>query len=131
VGVYFTQFRYIDLSHGCNITIHPGWLELNNKNIVEALRVLKHGSPSDYRAVCRNITDIYPAMSCGGWQGGCYYGTLGEIYLSTTNDEFIGSTAMIIVHETCHDMQRREGREASEEECYEMGDATLQTIVQL
>lgn len=128
---YMNTFRYVDRANGCNITIHPGFMELNNQNIVQALTTLKLGSPIDYLQVCAHVKDIYPAMSCGGLQGGCYYGHQGEIYLSTTNQEFIGITAMIIVHETCHDTQMREGRPMSEDECYEQGDRTLRRLVQV
>lgn len=129
VGWYRAHFIYVDRAYGCDIRIAPGFMELNNANIVEALRALKYGAPVHYRTVCSNVHTIHPKMACGGWQGGCYEGDLGEITTGTTHNEFVAWTAAVIAHEACHDVQHREGRGYSEEECYVVSHDVLRTLV--
>ncbi len=128
---YYNTHHYIDIANGCNIKIKTSLFEFSGPNIKEALTALKHASPNRYYTVCKNINTISPGMSCGGWQGGCHYGNkTGEIWLSTTNDEFLGWTAAVITHETCHDIQMREKRPMSEDECYKVSHDTLTELVQ-
>lgn len=126
---YFKHTRYYDPAAGCSIKIRPSLLEWNSGNIRDALSALKYGYPEKYKLVCANITEIKTDMACGGWEGGCYYGDKGEIFVSTANQEFLGWTAAVIAHETCHDRQNKEGRPYSEDECYAVGHKTMQTLV--
>jgi len=74
--------------------------------------------PEQYQLVCQNVKIISPNFGCGGLGGGCYYeGEPDTIYISTTQNDLIGSAA-IIVHETCHVIQGKEGRPFDENECY-------------
>lgn len=129
-GVHWKFYRYYDPEAGCNIKIKMSFLEWSNSNIKKALSILKYGAPEDYANVCSHIEVINPTMSCGGWQGGCYYNNPGEIFISTSKNEFLAWTAAIIVHETCHDIQAKEGRPPSEEECYSQDHDVLQKLVQ-
>jgi len=133
VGVWiFSYFVYYDFETSCFIKLKPGlmsFVEFNHSNIKEGLQALKYGTPDVYAGVCSNIDTIESDYGCGGWQGGCHYGEEGRITLSTTHSEFVGWTAAIIGHEYCHDLQLREGRSFSEEECYSFDSQILQTIV--
>ncbi len=127
---YYNTHHYVDSANDCNIKIQTSFFEFNSKNIKSALTALKYGTPERYRKVCKNIHLIKPGMSCGGWQGGCYYGDIGEITISTANDQFLAWTSAVIAHEACHDSQKREHREISEEECYQVSHDTLVELVQ-
>jgi hypothetical protein len=127
-----SYFYYIDFAQSCVIRLRPGLMsltEFNHGNIRRGIRVLKHARPEIYKTLCTNIDVIESNFSCGGWQGGCHYGKVGEITLSTTRNEFIGWTAAIIGHELCHDIQLREGRSFDESECYQFDSDILQSVV--
>jgi hypothetical protein len=129
VGSYF---YYIDFARSCTIRLRPGLMsltEFNHGNIKRGIRLLKHAEPDIYKTLCDNIDVIESDFSCGGWQGGCHYGIVGEITLSTTRDEFIGWTAAIIGHELCHDSQLRAGNAMDEGECYQYDHDILRSVV--
>ncbi|OHA22695.1 MAG: hypothetical protein A3G52_01705 [Candidatus Taylorbacteria bacterium RIFCSPLOWO2_12_FULL_43_20] len=124
-------FHYTDKYYRCDISIRPSIFEWNTKNVKDSLRALKFGYSEGYSKICENIDKIVSAPSCGGWQGGCHYGKSGEIYLSTSHKEFIGWTAAVIVHETCHDIQTKEGRPMEEPECYSAHHDALRALVEV
>ena len=129
-AVIYRYFFYIDFSNHCNIKIKPSLTELSNSNIKEAIRVLKRAVPEEYNKLCKHVKMISPNLGCGGFGGGCYYhNDKKEIYISTAYGGFLGLTAAIIAHETCHAIQHQEGRSLSEQECYEVDDKVLKTIV--
>jgi len=105
-------------------------MEFNNANVIQALKALKYASKDGYREVCNNVDEMFLNMSCGGFQGGCYYNRPNEIHVSTAHDQFLGWTAAIIVHEACHSKQRNEGRPLSEDECYQRTHETLIDLVE-
>lgn len=121
----------MDIKNGCYIKISPAILEFSNTNIKKALKILKYGSFSDYRNLCEYVETITPFMSCGGFEGGCFYQTSPKtIYVSTSNRSVL-QTTNVLVHETCHAMQLARGDKGlNEEECYADGDRILQSLVQ-
>lgn len=130
----YRYFFYIDVFNGCFIKIKPSITELSSVNIKKAIKVLKKAEPSEYKKLCRYVNVINPNFSCGGFQGGCFYSSNPnpkEIDISTSRQEFLGWTAAIIVHETCHAIQFREKGQTglNEEECYLTHDNLLQKIV--
>jgi hypothetical protein len=130
MGIYFRYFRYVDFANGCNISLKLSFLEFSNRNIMDALTTLRYGSPQDYAMVCANVSRIVPNIGCGGFHGGCFYGSKGEIYISTSQNDFIGWTSAIIVHEACHAKQHNDKQQMSEQECYEMDHKVLGELVQ-
>jgi hypothetical protein len=127
----YKLFFYIDPPAGCFITFVPSMsLEFNTGNIKQGIRILKQADPEEYRNLCRNVRTINANISCGGWQGGCY-STLKRktIYLATSHNDFLGWTAAVIAHETCHAMQHAENRDLSEVECYQVGYDVLRQII--
>lgn len=128
----YSTFHYVDLANRCVIAITPAIFEWNGGDIKNALGALRYGSPEDYRRVCSIITTINPNLAATGLNGGHYIA--GEtpsstITVGSAHGAFIGWTAAVIVHETCHALQHREHRPFDETECYAAGDRTLQTIV--
>jgi len=127
----YRYFFYIDFSNSCYIKIKPSFTELSNSNIKEAIKILKLTSPDEYDKLCSNVKIINPNLSCGGFGGGCFYKSSGrEIDISTAHSGFLAQTAAIIIHETCHAIQYQEGRNLSEQECYEADDVILKRIVE-
>jgi len=132
VGFFiYKYFLYFDFSNSCYITIKPSFTELSNSNIKQAIKVLKLTSPDEYDKLCSNVKTINPNIACGGFGGGCFYHSYEkEISVSTSNNSYLGWTAAIIVHETCHVVQNKEGRAMSELECNTLGNNVLGKIVQ-
>lgn len=129
--IIYKYFLYTDFSESCYIKIKPSLTELSNTNIKEAIKVLKYAVPEEYDKLCTHVDTINPNLSCGGFGGGCYYqSTEKEIDISTAHGGFLGMTAAIIAHETCHAIQHQEGRALNEQECYEIDDLVLKTIVE-
>jgi len=130
----FHYFIYWDPREGCFIQIKPAFLEFTNLDMKRALKALKYGSPEDYRTVCRNVETINPVIGCGGFGGGCYYqgrsktSASREIHVSTAKDDLVTAMA-VMVHETCHAIQAKEGRSLDEQECYLADDKTLRQVV--
>jgi len=128
-------FFYVDLGSRCRISISPSILEFNNLTVKRSIDILKYGSPSDYRDLCKYVGKINPNISCGGFGGGCFrnseFNKGGRtIDVSTANGSLLW-TAAVIVHETCHARQLYEKRGFSETECYDAMDETLKRIVQI
>jgi hypothetical protein len=128
-------FFYINISNGCFIFFKPSMLfEFNTGNIKEGIFVLKNAVPDEYKKLCTHVNVINANISCGGWQGGCYRGgpraNKKEIYISASRDQFVGWTAAVVAHETCHAIQFSQKRDMSESECYEIGDKVLKAAVQ-
>ncbi len=130
VLLFFRYFYYMDIKNGCYLTIEPAILEFNNTSIKKAIKILKYGSPLDYRDLCKYVETITPFMSCGGFEGGCFMqNTPKTIYVSTTRRSIL-QTTNVLVHETCHAKQFARGEKAfNEEECYAEGDRILQNLV--
>lgn len=125
-------FFYADFKNYCFVKIKPSITEFSNLNIKRAIRVLKNGSPSDYRTFCAHVDTIDPNPSCGGFGGGCFYSREDRartIDISTSNRDLVWTSA-IIMHETCHAIQYQEKRPLSEDECYLVDDKTIKTLMQ-
>lgn len=123
-------FFYIDLSNGCFIKIKPSIFELSTNNIKKAIKILKHATPDEYLKLCTHVKTINPNPSCGGFGGGCFYTRYnGQIEISTSNKSFLGQTAAIIVHETCHAIQHNEKRDLNEPECYGLDNEVLKSLI--
>jgi hypothetical protein len=132
LAVYSRYFYYHDFSAGCGITIKPSLTELSSQNIKAALRAMKHGAPNEYALVCKHVESIDPNLACGGFNGGCFYLNdlaAGEIDVSTGNQSYLGWTAAVIAHETCHLIQAKEGRTMDEGECYGVGNDILKKMI--
>lgn len=121
--LFYHFFLYIDLSHGCFITLRPAITELSNASVKKGIRYLKANFPNQYQLFCDNVSSIDPNIACGGLGGGCFYhGKNREdpqsISISTTFGDYLNA-AKVIIHETCHAIQYRENRSPSETECHE------------
>ena len=132
-GFIFQLFLYVDIANKCFIKIIPSIAEWNNLNIKRAVKILKYGSPSDYKDFCTHVDTINGVVACGGFEGGCFYGSQPKtIYISSAQEEStIAFTVGVIVHETCHAMQYDQGRPGDENECYKEDDRLMRKIVQL
>ncbi|MDO8259985.1 MAG: hypothetical protein Q7T50_00615, partial [Candidatus Magasanikbacteria bacterium] len=90
-------------------------------------------SPAEYSNLCQHVKVINPNYACGGLGGGCYYGSnleRKEIDISTANGGYLGQTAAVIAHETCHAKQHQEGRELNEQECYKVDDVVFKQVAE-
>jgi len=131
-AIFFRYFYYLDFKNQCYIKIKPSFLEFSSQNIKQAIRVLKYAAPEEYGKFCGHIKSINPNFACGGFNGGCYYGEnieKKEIDVSTANSGYLGWTAAVIAHETCHAIQAQEKREMSEAECYQIGNEVLKKVI--
>lgn len=132
-GFISQLFIYVDLENKCFIKIIPSLAEWNNLNIKRAIKILKYGSPSDYKDFCNHIDTIDGSIGCGGFEGGCFYPNRPKtITVSSAQEETtIAFTVGVIDHETCHAMQYDQGRPGDENECYKEDDRLMRNIVQL
>jgi len=129
-GFIYQFFFYIDVDNSCFVKIIPSiTMEFSNSNIKRSIKILKHGSPTDYQDFCRLVDTIDANIDCGGWEGGCFRS--GKKIAVSTSQRTVAWTAGIIVHETCHAIQASEGRGLDENECYSADDRLLRTIVQI
>lgn len=129
----YRYLLYIDFQNRCYILIKPSLLEFSSRNIQEGIRVLKYAVPIEYQKLCQYVDTINPNISCGGFEGGCYSAYEahpGEIDVGTAHEQFLGWTAAVIAHETCHSQQFQEGRPFDEKECYEIDNYVLKTVVE-
>ncbi len=118
--IFYSLFIYVDLSNRCFITIRPSFTELSNTTMKKGIKYLKNNFPNEYTNLCKNVVSIDPNISCGGFGGGCYslYSiNPGVIDISTPHGDYIHA-AKVMIHETCHAMQFKEGRPFDETECY-------------
>lgn len=130
--VIYRYFFYYDPTNGCLIKLKPSIIELSSANIKVGIKILKIAVPEEYDKLCAHVDLINPNFSCGGTGGGCYIPgktPTREIDISTTNDGFLGWTAAVIAHETCHAIQDEEDRQFSEDECNEIGNYVLEKTV--
>lgn len=128
----YRYFYYVDFSAGCYIKLKPSLTELSSQNIKQAIKVLKFAAPNEYQKFCSHVKKINPNLACGGFGGGCYYHDnleKKEIDISTANSGYLGWTAGVIAHETCHAIQQQEGRDPSEDECYGIGNEVLKMTI--
>ncbi|MDP2684991.1 MAG: hypothetical protein Q8P20_08220 [bacterium] len=129
----YKYFIYYDNETGCFIKLKTAIFEPNTVNVKNAIKTLKYAVPDEYEKLCLNVDTIDPNLSCGGFQGGCYNSHNGNrlIQIGTANDDFLGWTAAIIAHETCHAIQfQTNGIEGLEEsECYAIGDQVMKTLI--
>ncbi|MFH0892131.1 MAG: hypothetical protein V1867_05115 [Candidatus Falkowbacteria bacterium] len=131
-ALIYKFFFYYDPGNKCLIRLKPSLTEWSNGNIKEGIKVLKHAVPDEYKKLCAYVDKINPNYSCGGLGGGCYISGKAptrEIDISTVYDGFLGWTAAVIAHETCHAVQHEEGRPFNETECYGIGDYVLNSTV--
>ena len=130
------DFVWWDVGARCFIGIRPSLVGFDNRTIKRALATLEHGSPEDYRKVCAHVATINPNPSCGGFGGGCFWhteGNRGRASIDVSTEHGLIWTIAIMVHETCHAIQKHEGRPAQfnlEQECYAEDDRILRTLVQ-
>ncbi len=129
-GVYTRYFFYFDVPQNCYISISPSFLEFSNRSVINAINVLKQASYNDYEDLCTNVTKINPNISCGGFEGGCFYNRRPKTIDISTSERSLAWTASVIVHETCHVMQFQESRAMSENECDQKMVNTLVNIVE-
>lgn len=128
--VYFKYFYYMDIKNGCYIKIKPAILEFSNTSIKKAIKILKYGSPSDYKNLCVYVKTIDPFISCGGFEGGCFYTTNPKTISISTSNRSLLQTTNVLVHETCHATQFAHSGTLEEGECYAAGDRILENLVQ-
>lgn len=125
----FNYLFYLDISNRCFIRIKTSF-EFSNSTIKKALKVLRYASPEDYQTVCQNVDTINTNVSCGGFGGGCFqHGEEKNIYVSTYRRS-LDFTVGVIVHETYHVIQYKEGRPSSETECNIAMNKTLKKVVE-
>lgn len=118
--IFYHFFLYIDIGNKCFIKIKPALVELTNTTMKRGIKYLKKNHFPEYKLLCENVTTINPNISCGGFGGGCYSSYRsdpGEIDISTTYGN-VNNAAKVIIHETCHAVQFKEGRSFDEAECY-------------
>lgn len=131
-AIFYRYFYYIDFANSCYITIKPSIMEFSSQNIKQAIEVLKYAVPEEYAKFCGHVKAINPNFACGGFNGGCYYAenlASKEIDVSTANSSYLGWTAAVIAHETCHAIQAQEKRAISEDECYKIGNKVLKKVI--
>lgn len=131
-AIFYRYFYYVDFTDNCYIKIKPSFTEFSSQNIKQAIKVLKYAAPEEYKKFCGRVKMINPNFACGGFNGGCYYPeNLGkkEIDVSTANGAYLGWTAAVIAHETCHAAQAQEKRAISEDECYGIGNKVLKKVI--
>jgi hypothetical protein len=132
IAVFFRYFYYVDFKNGCYVKIKPSIFELSSQNIKEAILVLKNAVPGEYEKFCSHVKAINPNMACGGFGGGCYYGEnlkKKEIDISTANSGYLGWTAAVVAHETCHAIQGQNNKPISEDECYKINNEVLKKVI--
>jgi hypothetical protein len=130
-ALVYKFFFYIDLENGCFIKFKVSLTEFSTGNIKESIKVLKYAEPEEYLKLCTHINKINPNLSCAGFGGGCFYNSKpGQIDMSTAHESFVGQTAAIVVHEVCHAIQHDEGRELSEDECYNHDNEIIKNLVE-
>jgi hypothetical protein len=120
-SLFYHFFIYIDIRNRCFVTIRPAMIELSNSAMKKGIIFLKKNFPNQYKDFCTNITSINPNISCGGFGGGCYssyHYDPGIIDISTPYGDY-KDAAKVIIHETCHAIQFKEGRPFDETECHE------------
>lgn len=123
----FLFLRYDDWINGCHINIQFSLLEWNNLEIKRAIKFIKTKSPKDYQKVCEYVDDIALYLPCSFSAGGCFRDVSpGQIGMHTLPRDKNGNpsfTASVIYHETCHAIQKSEGRTSGdrEAECYREG----------
>ena len=132
LGFFYQFFIHADFENGCFVKIIPSPVEWNNLNIKRAIKILKYGSPPDYKDFCAHIDTIDGNTGCGGFEGGCFQPNSPKtITVSTAQEEKIGAWSVgVIVHETCHAMQYAEGKPLSETECHTADSRLLKSIIQ-
>lgn len=122
------SFFYADYRGDCYIRIVPSFLP-SNLNTKRIIKVLKYGSPDDYRLLCKHVNVINKNPSCGGFDGGCYVPTKAKTIYIGNDQGNLALSAALIVHETCHAIQGQTNKQYSEQECYTKGAEFLETIV--
>ena len=129
------HFYYTDGKYDCSIQLLPSLtLEFSNANTKSAIRLLKYASLEDYKTICANVSRINLNVSCGGFGGGCYFDFMNKnptsIDISTSRSD-LAWTSAIIMHETCHLLQYKDGRGFNEEECYREDHRVIQKITEI
>ncbi|MBI4359979.1 MAG: hypothetical protein HY564_02715 [Candidatus Jacksonbacteria bacterium] len=129
------HFYYTDKKYDCSIQLLPSLtFEFSGGNAKRALRLLKYASLEDYKTICANVSRINLNVSCGGFGGGCYFDFITKnpesIDVSTSRSD-LAWTAAVIVHETCHLLQYKDGRVFNEDECYKEDHRVIQKITEI
>ncbi len=117
VSLFYHFFLYIDIFHGCFITIRPALTELSNTTMKKGVYYLKTNFPQQYQDFCSNVRVINPNISAGTGGEYQYLENPDMIAISTAFGKYTDA-AKAIIHETCHAMQFKSGRPFSEPECY-------------
>jgi hypothetical protein len=130
----FWIMRYDDFSNNCHINIQFSLINWNNLEIKRAIKFIKHKQPADYQKVCRYVDNIELYLPCDFSYGGCFRdskpGSIGIYSMKRDENNDPSYTAAIIVHETCHAIQRAENRTSGdrETECYNEHERFLREI---
>jgi hypothetical protein len=120
----YKAFVYTDSASNCSITVIPSF-QPSNWDHTKVFNMLKQTAPDEYQFMCANVTSVSKDMSCGGFDGGCFYTEHSKrIYIGNDQDN-IAITNAVIIHELCHVRQYKEGREMEETECYKKGSDYL------
>jgi hypothetical protein len=118
IWLFFYFFIYFDFENKCYVKITPSIFEFSNTTIKRGIKYLKNNYKPQYEDFCKYVKTIEPNIGCGGYGGGCFYGSSpGVVYISTTYGK-VKNAAKVIIHETCHAKQFAEKRPMSEAECY-------------
>ena len=125
VFVLFKVFVYMDLSSGCFIFTIPTYLPTN----VSTKKHIKFASPDDYNTLCSDIRVINKNISCGGFDGGCYEKRKPNTIFLGNDQDNLGLSSAIVIHELCHRQQAKDSKSFSELECYKRGGEFLEDIV--
>lgn len=126
---WYNFTHYNDRSFNCHIKIKTD-LEFNNGTIKEGLVALKRAMPEMYRVVCERVRIIETGVACGGFGGGCYYENDDNKIIISVAQGAVVEAGAIIVHETCHLIQKEQGRSLGENECYEIDDQVFRQLTQ-
>lgn len=116
--LYWHFFIYYDPAEDCFIRIKAGFSELSNVTMKRGLVYLKENFPEEYTNTCSHVTHIHPKKGCGGFGGGCFYYNEPTTIVISTPYGMEKAAAKVIIHETCHVIQYKNGDPMSEAECY-------------
>ena len=123
----FWFLRYDDWLDGCHINIQFSLLDWNNLEVKNAINFIKNKSPDDYKKVCQNVSDIELFLPCDFSAGGCFRDDkprqIGVYTMRRDGKNQPSYLAAVIVHETCHAIQKAQNRSMDnrEPECYRKG----------
>jgi hypothetical protein len=119
IGAFvYKNFVYTDEQYYCSIKVLPSF-QPSNWDFRKVFTLLKQTAPEEYKYMCANVSTISKDMSCGGFDGGCYYTEQRRTLYIGNDQDNIAVTVAVIIHELCHARQNNEGRPLIESECYQ------------